>query len=50
VNARTHVPARSAPADVNNDANGSDLPIALELLLGSGQIAFARLRLLVTPR
>src|SRR5262249_19822163 len=31
-----------APADLKKDANGFDLPIALGLLLGSGQVAFDR--------
>src|SRR6516164_7748691 len=31
-----------APADLKKDAGGFDLPIALGLLLGSGQIAFDR--------
>src|SRR5271157_2923105 len=31
-----------APADLKKDANGSDLPIALGLLLASGQVAFDR--------
>src|SRR6516164_11805980 len=31
-----------APADLKKDAGGFDLPIALGLLLGSGQIAFER--------
>ena len=34
---------RLAPAD-EKDANGFDLPIALGLLLGSGQVAFDRPR------
>jgi magnesium chelatase family protein len=33
---------RSAPADLKKDAGGFDLPIALGLLLGSGQVAFER--------
>ena len=33
---------RSAPADLKKDANGFDLPIALGLLLASGQVAFDR--------
>jgi magnesium chelatase family protein len=32
----------SAPADLKKDAGGFDLPIALGLLLGSGQVAFDR--------
>ena len=31
-----------APADLKKDANGFDLPIALGLLLASGQVAFDR--------
>jgi len=31
-----------APADLKKDASGFDLPIALGLLLGSGQVAFDR--------
>ena len=31
-----------APADLKKDANGFDLPIALGLLLGSGQVALDR--------
>src|SRR3954465_1237207 len=31
-----------APADLKKDAGGFDLPIALGLLLGSGQAAFER--------
>src|SRR5262249_10342190 len=31
-----------APADLKKDAGGFDLPIALGLLLGSGQVAFDR--------
>src|SRR3954469_6739118 len=31
-----------APADLKKDAGGFDLPIALGLLLGSGQVAFER--------
>jgi magnesium chelatase family protein len=31
-----------APADLEKDANGFDLPIALGLLLGSGQVALDR--------
>ena len=42
VNARTLAPGRSAPADLKKDANGFDLPIALGLLLASGQVAFDR--------
>ena len=33
---------RSAPADLKKDANGFDLPIALGLLVASGQVAFDR--------
>ena len=37
------IPLRNlAPADLKKDANGFDLPIALGLLLGSGQVAFDR--------
>ena len=42
VNARTLAPGRLAPADLKKDANGFDLPIALGLLLASGQVAFDR--------
>src|SRR4051794_37235464 len=31
-----------APADLKKDASGFDLPIALGLLLGNGQVAFER--------
>jgi len=31
---------KPAPADLKKDAGGFDLPIALGLLLGSGQVAF----------
>jgi magnesium chelatase family protein len=31
-----------APADLKEDAGGFDLPIALGMLLGSGQVAFER--------
>ena len=31
-----------APADLKKDAGGFDLPIALGLLLGSGQVSFDR--------
>ena len=31
-----------APADLKKDANGFDLPIALGLLVASGQVAFDR--------
>ena len=31
-----------APADLKKDAGGFDLPIALGLLMGSGQVAFER--------
>ncbi len=42
VNARIF-PLRSlAPADLKKDANGFDLPIALGLLMASGQVAFDR--------
>jgi magnesium chelatase family protein len=33
---------KRAPADLKKDAGGFDLPIALGLLLGSGQVAFDR--------
>ena len=40
---RSHLcTGRSAPADLKKDANGFDLPIALGLLLASGQVAFDR--------
>ena len=42
VNTRTLAPGRLAPADLKKDANGFDLPIALGLLLASGQVAFDR--------
>ena len=42
MNVRTLSPGRSAPADLKKDANGFDLPIALGLLLASGQVAFDR--------
>ena len=42
VNICTLAPGRSAPADLKKDANGFDLPIALGLLLASGQVAFDR--------
>jgi len=42
VNVRTLSPGRSAPADLEKDANGFDRPIALGLLLASGQVAFDR--------
>ncbi len=42
VNIGILAPGRSAPADLKKDANGFDLPIALGLLLGSGQVAFDR--------
>ena len=42
VNVRTLSPGRSAPADRKKDANGFDLPIALGLLLASGQVALDR--------
>ena len=40
VNFSTLAPGRSAPADLKKDANGFDLPIALGLLVASGQVAF----------
>ena len=42
MNARTSPARNLAPADLKKDANGFDLPIALGLLLGSGQVAFDR--------
>ena len=42
MNVRTLAPGRLAPADLKKDANGFDLPIALGLLLASGQVAFDR--------
>ena len=42
MNTHTLAPGRSAPADLKKDANGFDLPIALGLLLASGQVAFDR--------
>ena len=42
VNVRTLSPGRSAPADLKKGANGFDRPIALGLLLASGQVAFDR--------
>ena len=42
MNFRTLAPGRSAPANLKKDANGFDLPIALGLLLASGQVAFDR--------
>jgi magnesium chelatase family protein len=33
---------KPAPADLKKDAGGFDLPIALGLLLGSGQVALDR--------
>jgi magnesium chelatase family protein len=42
VNARTLAPGRLAPADLKKDANGFDLPIALGLPLGNGQVALDR--------
>jgi predicted ATPase with chaperone activity len=42
VNARTFPLRNLAPADLKKDANGFDLPIALGLLLASGQVAFDR--------
>src|SRR6266545_1482120 len=42
VNVRTLAMGRLAPADLKKDANGFDLPIALGLLLASGQVAFDR--------
>jgi hypothetical protein len=42
VNVCTLAPGRSAPADLRKDAGGFDLPIALGLLLGNGQVALDR--------
>ncbi len=42
VNTRTSPLRNLAPADLKKDANGFDLPIALGLLLASGQVAFDR--------
>ena len=42
VNSHTLALGRFAPADLKKDANGFDLPIALGLLLASGQVAFDR--------
>ena len=42
MNVRTLSRGRSARADLKKDANGFDLPIALGLLLASGQVAFDR--------
>ena len=43
IGADVQVPLRKrAPADLKKDANGFDLPIALGLLLASGQVAFDR--------
>src|SRR5262245_16705740 len=42
VNARNLAPGGPAPADLKKDAGGFDLPIALGLLLGSGQVALDR--------
>ena len=42
MNFRTLAPGRLTPADLKKDANGFDLPIALGLLLASGQLAFDR--------
>ncbi len=42
MNARTSPLCKRAPADLKKDAGGFDLPIALGLLLGSGQASFDR--------
>ena len=42
VDVRTLALGRLALADLKKDANGFDLPIALGLLLGSGQVALDR--------
>jgi magnesium chelatase family protein len=42
VNVGTLPQRRSAPADLKKDAGGFDLPIAMGLLLGSGQVALDR--------
>ena len=42
MNNRTSPLRKRAPADLKKDANGFDLPIALGLLLASGQVAFDR--------
>ena len=42
MNARTSPLRKLAPADLKKDASGFDLPIALGLLLGSGQVSFDR--------
>ena len=42
VNVRTLARRNLAPADLKKDANSFDLPIALGLLLASGQVAFDR--------
>jgi magnesium chelatase family protein len=42
VNVRTYPLCNLAPADLKKDAGGFDLPIALGLLLGSGQVALDR--------
>ena len=42
VNTRTSPLRNLAPADLKKDPNGFDLPIALGLLLASGQVAFDR--------
>jgi hypothetical protein len=39
VNVRTLSRESSAPADMNKDASGFDLPIAMGLLLGSARVA-----------
>ena len=42
MNTRTSPLRNLAPADLKKDASGFDLPIALGLLLGSGQVSFDR--------
>ncbi len=42
MNVRTLSPGRSVPAALKKDANSFDRPIALGLLLASGQVAFDR--------
>jgi len=42
VNVRALAPGSTAAADLEKDANGFDLPIALGLLVASGQVAFDR--------
>jgi magnesium chelatase family protein len=42
VNPRTSPLRNLVPADLKKDASGFDLPIALGLLIGSGQVSFVR--------